>query len=92
MTDPVIKLAIKQRDGLLDCAKEFRRQGSIAQRNSARELAELDARACEDAAAMLKKLGTEVTRLRLTIGHFGCGRMNRSDLRKAAETWNDDGQ
>lgn len=88
-TDPVIRDAIKLRDGLLECAREFRVYGGKSRHASGRELAEMDAKVCENAAVMLQKLGTEVTRLRLCIGHFDYGRMDRSDLRRATQNWND---
>ena len=82
----VIKNAARLRDHLLDVAKELRlrRDGNI-------ELWELDAKACDDAAAMLRKLGTEVTRLRLAIGHHKYGMMSCADLFQIPDTWNDDG-
>ncbi len=86
--DPVIALAIKQRDCLLDCAKEFRIHGNMAKTVSAKKLAEFDAAVCEDAAKMLEKLGTEISRLRLAIQHFDHGRMGRFELRDVVKNWN----
>ena len=85
MTDVVIKDAIKLRDRLLDVAKElrYRRDGNL-------ELNERDAKSCDDAAAMLQKLGTEVTRLREGIGCFKYGRLNRDRLIRLPDTWNSD--
>ena len=56
-------------------------------------LAEHDAVACERAAAMLEKLGTEVTRLRLGISHYYyCDHTGMSvvELRRMTENWNGD--
>ena len=83
--DPVIAEAIKIRDNVRSAAKEFRYR-----RDGNKELNEMDAKACEDAAVMLQKLGTEVTRLRLAIGHYKYGMMSRQDLIKIPDTWNDD--
>lgn len=47
----------------------------------------MDGNTCEAAALMLKKLGNEVTRLRLAIGHYTAGRMSRTDLDFIAMTW-----
>lgn len=72
---------------LLDVAKE------IGFRRGPHENAELNAmdkKACEDAAAMLHKLETEVFRLREGIGCYLHGRLERHTLRKIMETWNDD--
>ena len=91
MTDPVIKDAIKLRDGLLEAAKEFRILARRADRQTTRELREFDADCCEAAAKMMAKLGTEVTRLRLGIGHHLSGQMplDRHELRKMTVDWND---
>ena len=88
MTDPVIRDAIKLRDRLVECAKEFRILGKRAKTPAGASWA-IDANACDQAAAMLQKLGTEVTRLRLTIQHFDAGRMSRLELRKVVGNWND---
>lgn len=88
MTDPVIKDAINLRDRLRDCAKEFRIHRQLLRHSSGKEMAEHDAKTCDDAAAMLQTLGTEITRLRLTIQHFAAGTMSRTDLRNVVRTWN----
>jgi hypothetical protein len=88
-TDPVIRAAIKIRNRLVDCAKEFRIHGRMARKPAGVEMAEHDAKACDEAAAMLQKLGTEVTRLRLSIQHFNAGRMSRFELSEVVKNWND---
>lgn len=74
-------------DRLLGVAKE------IGYRRGPGENAELNAmniEACENAAAMLRKLETEVFRLREGIGCYLNGRLERHVLRKISETWNND--
>ena len=88
--DAVMRKAIKQRDLLLECAREFRHYGAMARTNTGREMAERDAKACEDAAEMMAKLGTEVTRLRQGIGCFFCGRLDRIELNAMTKNWNGD--
>ena len=89
MSNDRIALAIKQRNRLIECAKEFRFHGRKHQKDSpGRNLAELDAQACEEAAKMMQHLGTEVTRLRLGIQHFAAGRMSRGDLIAMTTNWN----
>ena len=88
MTDPVIAEAIKLRDKLLECAKEFRHHGVMARTDAGKKMAEFDALICEASAEMMAKLGTEVTRLRLGIQHFDHGRMDRLELRKFPNSWN----
>ena len=88
MSDQVIKRSIWLRDQLLQCAKEF---GYISEKTahaSAKRMAAHDKSTCEEAAAMIEKLGTEVTRLRLCIQHFDHGRMSRFALRDVVENWN----
>lgn len=84
-SEPVIAAAIKLRDRLGDVAKEigYRRDGNA-------ELNAMDAKVCADAAAMLEKLGTEVTRLRLGIGHLYYGRLDRTELWNMSRNWNSD--
>ncbi len=84
MTDPVIAEAVKIRDRVRSAGQEFRRRT-----DGLRELNEIDAKSCDEAADMLQKLGTEVTRLRLAIGCYRDYRMNRSDLSHVADTWNE---
>lgn len=55
-----------------------------------KELALIDAKTCDDAAALLQKFGTEVTRLRAGIGCYLYGRLERHELRQMTETWNGD--
>ena len=89
MTDPVIQQARKLRDSLLDVAKEHDiRSESPSTSSVAAELAKMDAQTCRSAAEMLAKLGTEVTRLRLGIGHFDYGQMPRRELVQMSKTWN----
>lgn len=88
MTDPVISDAIKLRDALHECAKEFRVYRDVRSNVSGKTLAEYDARICQAAARMLEKLGTEVTRLRETIGCFHYGRANEKDLTNVWRSWN----
>lgn len=90
MTDLVIATAIKLRDRMVDCAKEFELRKLTARRPVDVELAEGDAKDCLETAAMLQKLGTEVTRLRLAIQHFDCGRLSRFELREIVTNWNGD--
>jgi hypothetical protein len=90
MTDPVIVKAIQLRDQLVSCADELAIQARIGRNSSARELAAMEAQSCRDAAEMLEKLGTEVSRLRLAIGHFRYGRLARGALEAMANNWNGD--
>ncbi len=87
--DPIIDQAIRLRDGLLGAANEFRHIGGPSANAVTKELMELDAKTCEDAAKMLQKLGTEVTRLRLGIGHYRYGMVDRSALVRMSESWNE---
>ncbi len=89
MTDPIIDQAIKLSNGLLAAAKEFRYIGGPSATAVTKELMEHDAKTCEDAAKMLQKLSMEVTRLRLGIGHYKYGMLNRSNLIQMAESWNE---
>jgi hypothetical protein len=89
MSDPIIKDAIQIRDHLLDVAKEIRHRKKRETHSSTVNLMEYDAAYCEAAAAMLQKLGTEITRLRLTIRHFDQNMMDRTGLRNVVRTWND---
>ena len=86
MTDPVIAQAIQIRDRLKDVSKEIgmRQDGN-------KELNDMDAETCTDAAHMLQKHGTEVTRLREVIGHYRYGMIERAALFRVMESWNDDG-
>ena len=88
--DTTITQAIKLRDGLLSAASEFRHIGTRSTRSITRKLLEHDAKVCEDSAKMLQKFSTEVTRLRLGIGHYGYGKLSRTDLINMIENWNDD--
>lgn len=88
--DPIIDQAIRLRDGLLSAAKEFRHTGACSTHAVTKELTEHDAKTCEDAAKMLRKLCTEITRLRLGIGHYKYGKLARADLISMTETWNDE--
>lgn len=90
MDDPVIRDAIKLHDRILAAGREFEIRKRCARSQAESELAEADFYACQDAAAMLKKLGTEVTRLRLAIQHFDYGRMSRLELRQITANWNGD--
>jgi hypothetical protein len=83
--DPVIERAIKLRDRLLDCAKEFDFNALRYMKLGAREAVEEDAKACREAAEMMAKLGTEVTRLRLGIQHFYYGRNWNGEARADAK-------
>jgi precorrin-6x reductase len=87
-SDQVIERAIKLRDQLLECAKEFDIHALRYTRPGARKAVESDAKACREAAEMMAKLGTEVTRLRLGIQHFDHGRIDRFELREMVENWN----
>lgn len=90
MADPVIAEAIKLRDRILACGREFELRKRAARRPADAELAEYDFQSCQETAAMLQKLGTEVTRLRLAIQHFDCGRMSRFELHEITTNWNGD--
>ena len=83
MTDATTKAAIKIRDRLNEVATELKRR-----LDGLPELNRMDARTCEDAALMLEKLGTEVTRLRLGIGCYRYGRLSRVDLFAMTRNWN----
>ena len=87
--DPIINQAKKLHGGLLSAAKEFRYIGARSTHAASKELMEHDAKTCEDAAKMLRKLGTEITRLRLGIGHYEYGKLTRADLIGMTENWND---
>lgn len=89
-SDGVIAEAVKLRDKLLEVAKELRIQGKMARSTSGKTLAAMDAKACDDSARMLEKLGTEVTRLRLGILTYCDGRMEERGLRNMAKNWNGD--
>ena len=82
MSEYVIKDAIKTRDQLLEVSQQFKYR-----RSKHKELDSLDETTCEHAAELLQKLGTEVTRLRLTIEHYLYGRMGRDDLKNVVKTW-----
>lgn len=83
MTDETLARAKKLRDGLLSTAKEIR-----LRRDGDAQLNEHDAKTCEDAAAMLQTLGTEVDRLRQGVGCFFEGRLDRATLKNMVRTWN----
>ena len=87
--DPILDQAVQLRDDLLRTAKEFRFMGGPLASKATKELLALDAKTCDDAAKMLQKLGTEVTRLRLGIGHYKYGMLDRSDLIRISESWNE---
>lgn len=82
MSDPVIKEAIRIRDRLQELATDLRLRPGHVQAN------DMDGRTCDEAAKMLQKLGTEVTRLRLFIQHHQHGRLSTADLYKVVENWN----
>lgn len=82
--DPVIDEALKIRDRLLNVAKE------IGYQHKPGALRDFDMKTCKQAAEMLQKLGTEVDRLRMGIGHFHHGRMSIFDLEKMTKNWNGD--
>lgn len=88
-TDP-LDYAKKLREKLGDIAIELTRNAERSKDAAAKELLEFEALCCVEAAGMIAKLGTEVTRLRLTIQHYDHGRMTRTQLANAAETWNGD--
>lgn len=90
MTDPVIRVAINLRDRLRETERELRILASTATHPATRTMRGFDADSCRDAALMLEKLGTEVTRLRLGVGHFFYGWMSRVDLGRMARCWNSD--
>lgn len=77
MTDARIERAVRLKKDLTNLVPEMR--------------SEFDRSTCIETVAMLQSLGTEVTRLRLAIGTFLYGRMDRHELRKISETWNDGG-
>jgi hypothetical protein len=73
MTDPVIRKAVELRSALLQTAKEIQCRIRPDSSEATRSLLALDVAVCLDASDMLKKLGTEVIRLREAIGchHYG---------------------
>ncbi len=75
-------------DRLKAAANELRIAGQLRGTPAAKELAEMDASACEDATDLLRKLDTEVFRLREAIGCWYYGRLSRSDLVDISRTWN----
>lgn len=54
------------------------------------ELRLLYAEYCDQSAELIRVLATEVTRLRAAIGHFKYGWMDRAELIKYPDKWNDD--
>ena len=86
MSDGPIRRAIRLRDDLLSVAKDigFRRPKNETEK----ELNAIDQKACLDAAEMLQTFGTEVSRLRLAIGHYRFGRLSDHELGRISETWN----
>lgn len=87
MSDEIIQKAIEIRDRLVEVRKEIIIHGQMAKSSSAKTLAKMDAATVGDAIALLAKLGTEVERLRLGIGHFHYGRMSANDLYKMTKKW-----
>lgn len=96
-----IEFAVKLRDGLRDTAKNatldaqmmrlIGKDGTKESRVNAAELKDYEATIAVQAALMLEKLGTEVTRLRLSIGcHLDTGDPTRADMRKIVTNWNGD--
>lgn len=88
--DQVTQDAIKLQRQLSEIASEFRMFSALAVTDVGSEIAKRNAKACDDAAAMLQKLGTEVTRLREGIGCYHYGRLDRQDLWRMARSWNGD--
>lgn len=76
--------AVKAAQNLAETAKELR-----LMLHGDKELHEIDAKHCDDAAALLRVLDTEVFRHRQAILTYCDGRMERSDLRSIARTWDD---
>lgn len=62
----------------------------IAREPAEKELNDYDANACFKSAAMIAKLSTEVTRLRLLIQHFDHGQIDRRTMVDATRNWNGD--
>ena len=75
-------------DRLRSAATELRIAGQLRRTPAATELAEMDAKACEDAADLLRKLDTEVFRLREAIGCYDYGRLSRNSLVEISRSWN----
>jgi hypothetical protein len=55
-----------------------------------RDMHLIDAKSCEESAALLQKLATEVYRLREGIGCHHYGRLAEGDLWRMSRTWNGD--
>jgi len=77
-------LAKRTAPQLVEIAKEIR----IQHRNA--EMAEADAARCERAAVVLRKLETEVFRLRQAIGCYADGRLGLPELTEVSRSWNKD--
>lgn len=80
--------AKKTAQRVLEVASELRLTGPARPSDAGRELALMDAEACENAASMIATLDTEVFRLRAAIGSHFYGRMSSRDLLKISQTWN----
>ncbi len=85
-TESVIADSIRLRNRLVESAA-FRSADTL-RTDAQRELRDYDVSVMEDAALMIEKLGQEVTRLRLGIGHFEYGQIDKSLLCKMARDWN----
>lgn len=91
--DAVIRNAKLHASRLIEIGHEFdlkRREAESLGRTVQAELDALDGDACRCAAELLAKLGTEVIRLRLSIGHYEYGHMTRDALIRVPRTWNAD--
>lgn len=83
MSDTILENGPKLRDHLLRVATELE-----LSRHGNKELNQLDAKTCRDAAVAIQVLATEVNRLRLGIDCYLYGRLERSSLREMETTWN----
>jgi hypothetical protein len=84
--DESIKLARQ----LGEIAADQKARAAVAGKGPRSEMHLADAKTCEDAAALLQKLHTEVYRLREGIGCHFYGRISGPELAKMARTWNGD--
>lgn len=86
--DPVIAESMHIHDDLYGCANEFYNESRVS-KGKARQLNLFDQQVCLDAANMIQKLATELTRLRLTIQcHCDTGVPDRNEMRRATKNWN----
>jgi hypothetical protein len=76
-------------DRIASCGDEFAQLDRIREATGKSKVYELDVAACQQAYDLIRKLDTEVFRLRQTIGCYVQGRGEIADLRRVWTTWND---